>query len=373
MSGSLTGSPSVSFSLPKKARLSLRKKVLFSLLTLTGLLVGAEAAVRVRDVVRFGSSAPGGQIYVTHPVLGKVPKAGAVLEGRETSIRINSLGFRGAEVALDKPAGTFRIACLGGSTTFGLYCRDNDHTWPALLEQRLRAVYPDRDIEVINAGVPGYTMTNSLANFRERVQPLKPNLVIIYHGPNDLSYEQRRVFGGDHSDAEADGVWPVTQWLTEQSLLFRKVVKNIHVHWASTQGPVRHDRLPDEAVQRIGDRLKALVAACQAEGVDVVVCTIATQFRADQPDAMRRHAAGTALYYNKHLSLGGLIEAYDQINAAVRALGRAPGLVLADVAGGVPGDGAHFGDSVHFTDAGTAKVAGCLADAIVQSGLVSTP
>lgn len=346
--------------------------MLFSLVTLTALLVGAEAAVRIRDLVRFGSSAPGGQIYVTHPVLGKVPKAGAVLEGRETSIHINSLGFRGAEVTLDKPASTFRIACLGGSTTFGLYCRDNDHTWPALLEQRLRATYPGRDIEVINAGVPGYTLTDSLANFQERVQPLGLDLVIVYHGPNDLSYEQRRAFGGDRADAEADGVWPVTQWLTEQSLLFRKVVKNIHVHWASTQGPVRHDRLPVDSVRRIGDRLGKLVAACQAGGAQVVVCTVATQFRAGQPDATRRRAAGTAMYYNKHLSLGGLVDAYDRINAAVRAVGRGRGLVLADLAGAVPGDEAHFGDSVHFTDQGTAKVADCLAEAIVQSGAIST-
>src|SRR5436190_20413136 len=32
--------------------------------------------------------------------------------------RINSMGFRGREVSASKPPGTFRIVCLGGSTTF---------------------------------------------------------------------------------------------------------------------------------------------------------------------------------------------------------------------------------------------------------------
>ncbi|MFQ5490781.1 MAG: SGNH/GDSL hydrolase family protein [Phycisphaerae bacterium] len=373
MSLTVTPAHDVVLARPPARRRSAFKKLAFSLVTLALLLAGAEVAVRVRDLVRFGSSTPGAQIYVTHPVLGKVPKPGAVLEGKETSIRINSLGFRSGEITAAKPAGTYRIACLGGSTTFGLYCRDNDHTWPMMLEQKLGERYPDRTLEVINAGVPGYTLTNSLVNLTERVLPLNPDLVIIYHAPNDLSYEQRQVFGGDRRQGEADGVWPVTQWLTEKSLLFRKVVKNVHVRWGSTNSPVRHDRLPDEAVERIRGRLEKLIGQCRARGIDVVVCTVATQFSADVPAPQQRRAAGTALYYNKHLSLVGLIDAYDRINSAIRSVGRDHALALADVARAVPGDEDHFGDSVHFTNAGTGAVANCLRDTLVRSGYISSP
>ena len=73
-------------------------------------------------------------------------------------IEVNSLGFRGPEIAMPKTPGTFRIFAMGESSTFGWKgIRSHEEAWPALLEAKLRAAHPDRRIEVINAGVPGYT------------------------------------------------------------------------------------------------------------------------------------------------------------------------------------------------------------------------
>src|SRR5690606_5902302 len=42
----------------------------------------------------------------------------------------NSLGYRGPEVAIPKPSGVFRIAILGGSTTYTEFVRDDEKTFP---------------------------------------------------------------------------------------------------------------------------------------------------------------------------------------------------------------------------------------------------
>ena len=41
--------------------------------------------------------------------------------GDKPSHYVNPLGFRGKDFEKKKPAGTYRIVCIGGSTTFGLY------------------------------------------------------------------------------------------------------------------------------------------------------------------------------------------------------------------------------------------------------------
>jgi lysophospholipase L1-like esterase len=102
----------------------------------------------------------------------------------ENSITINHQGFRGREIPEDKGR-TYRIVALGESTTFGLGVTADDVPWPELLEQIIqdRLKLP-RPVEVINAGVPAYDLKNNLARFATDILPLKPDMIISYHGLN---------------------------------------------------------------------------------------------------------------------------------------------------------------------------------------------
>ena len=46
----------------------------------------------------------------------------------------------------------------------------HEEAWPAVLEAKLRAVHPERKIEVVNAGVPGYTSVEQRINFFKAVK-----------------------------------------------------------------------------------------------------------------------------------------------------------------------------------------------------------
>ena len=97
---------------------------------------------------------------------------------------INSLGFRGREVSVDK-GNAYRIVALGESTTFGVTLNAEDRPWPELLEQLIRErLKPRRPVEVINAGVPGYRLDMSLHRLSKDILPLKPDMIISYHGIN---------------------------------------------------------------------------------------------------------------------------------------------------------------------------------------------
>lgn len=98
--------------------------------------------------------------------------------------RHNSLGFRGEEFGIEKPDGVARIVCCGGSTTYGYGTDDFRLTVPSMLQYGLREA--GKDVEVINAGCPGWTTFETLLNFESRVLDLSPDFVVFYHGVNDV-------------------------------------------------------------------------------------------------------------------------------------------------------------------------------------------
>ena len=99
---------------------------------------------------------------------------------------VNNLGYRDlVDREIPKPDGIYRIAVLGGSTTFGLLM-DRSQPYPERLERILHNNYGYTNIEVVNAGVIGYDTWNSLVNLSFRVLELEPDMIIIYHAMNDM-------------------------------------------------------------------------------------------------------------------------------------------------------------------------------------------
>jgi lysophospholipase L1-like esterase len=95
--------------------------------------------------------------------------------------RFNPQGFRGALLDVPKPTGKFRIFTLGDSNTFG-WSVDEGANWSTQLHNLLAASRPN--IEVINAGVTGYTSFQGLRRFQELLQ-YQPDMVLVSFGAND--------------------------------------------------------------------------------------------------------------------------------------------------------------------------------------------
>lgn len=118
--------------------------------------------------------------YAPHPYAGYIPTPGY----RRGKNRHDERGFRGDPVAVPKPAGEFRIVCLGGSTTYTSLVEDADLSYPSLLEVELRS-RGFQSVRVVNAGAEGYTSYESLVTFQFRALDLDPDLILVYHGIND--------------------------------------------------------------------------------------------------------------------------------------------------------------------------------------------
>ncbi len=120
-------------------------------------------------------------LLAPHRYLGYIPAPNLVDEENKH----NSLGFRGEEIVLPKPAGEFRIACLGASTTYTVLVPDYRGSYPAVLQTDLH----DRGFahtSVINGGGPAWSSYETLLSYLLRVQDLDPDLIIIHHAFGDV-------------------------------------------------------------------------------------------------------------------------------------------------------------------------------------------
>lgn len=84
----------------------------------------------------------------------------------------------------EKPSNTFRVFCLGGSTTAG-FPFDAQVPFPQQLRYLLTNAYPDRQFEIINLGISAMNSFTVLDLLPEVLQQ-SPDLLIVYMGHNEF-------------------------------------------------------------------------------------------------------------------------------------------------------------------------------------------
>lgn len=106
---------------------------------------------------------------------------------RAVLMRVNAQGLRGPEVALERRAGSLRIACLGDSHTFG-YGVGEGESWPDVLRARVEATAPEGS-DVLNFGVHASDTEQQAAQLELRVMPYAPDVVLFGFYINDTALQ----------------------------------------------------------------------------------------------------------------------------------------------------------------------------------------
>jgi lysophospholipase L1-like esterase len=103
-------------------------------------------------------------------------------------IKTNPAHLLGLEFSANKPASTFRILLLGDSSPVGLGLKSRKQAFGEILQNLLQTYYAgQKNIELINAAVSGYTSEQIARFLRLRGWEYDPDLVILYCGNNDAS------------------------------------------------------------------------------------------------------------------------------------------------------------------------------------------
>ncbi|HET9372944.1 MAG TPA: SGNH/GDSL hydrolase family protein [Vicinamibacterales bacterium] len=149
--------------------------------------------------------ATGAFAYVRSPDLGLGVRSWTIHHAmrpgyEQPTTHTNSFGLRSPEVAVPKPAGTYRILLLGDSFTFGFQAPD-DEVFARRLEVKLRSVPEWSNTEVVNAGVLSYCPLLEFLQYRHQLHVLEADLVILNFDMSDvqdhLEYSRDLVRGAD--------------------------------------------------------------------------------------------------------------------------------------------------------------------------------
>lgn len=86
---------------------------------------------------------------------------------------------------LERPKGGFRVFVLGGSAAAGWPYHVGDTNISALLERKLRMLYPGRPIEVINAAAGTYA-SHRVKYIFDEILRYNPDAIFLYNGNNEF-------------------------------------------------------------------------------------------------------------------------------------------------------------------------------------------
>jgi len=126
------------------------------------------------------------------------------------TININSHGFRGTEVSIQKPENTFRIFGLGGSTMMGSGSPSDVTTITGFLQNEFDNLNLQYNIEVINAGISGAWSQTEINLIKTKLLKFNPDLFIIYDGWNDSTDDSGWTENNDNA-GEIISKW-VNRW-----------------------------------------------------------------------------------------------------------------------------------------------------------------
>lgn len=345
---------------------------LFFLALLEG---GARLWDRLRNGTPFFLPDPQTSLYRPHPYLPIALKPGSDYRDNDTSGHINSLGLRGPERAVLKPAGTYRVICVGGSTTFGAGILGDENTWPARLEARLAAAAPAKRIEVWNAGVPGYTTAENVIYLSLRLIDFHPDMIVIYEGYNDFKPNRYPGFASDYSHWRDRAVTPPRP-LLDRLRFYVKLRAFAARFSADASAEVsdprtgeklkRYDTVGEEGLAAFRRNLGTMIAISRRAGARVALATYAHP--CTEGNLLARPDLFSLLSgYLPNLTFKGVLDAFDRYNGAVRAVALDEGVYLADAALAIPPDPSLFVDHVHYSAKGADLFSEVVARAILPS------
>lgn len=254
---------------------------------------------------------------------------------------------------LDIPAddaGSFRVFCLGGSTTE--FRDEKKRDWPSLVERKLKERGDDLDVSVYNCGRQWYTTQHTLLNYVANLRQHRPDLVIVMHNVNDLLHNAdfSHLSAGAFREDYGHFLGPVFRVLTRKSLLihFPEMIPRLWYHRAPV--PIEATEFPGLAP--FERNLRSLIQLGRADATTVVLMTQPGLYREDLSET---EIAQLYLYQwdavgdGKRWSLETARRGFEQYNDRVRALAQEEGIPLIDLEQVIPKTTRYFVDDVHYT------------------------
>jgi lysophospholipase L1-like esterase len=282
----------------------------------------------------------------------------------------NSWGFRGDEPPRNWSE-HFTIVTIGGSTTQCFYL-DDRKTWPWLMQEYLKAGGFSK-VWVGNGGIDGQTTRAHLHFMEEIISVIKPNVVVLLVGINDLGLSLNSNWLKEGSPYDIRGM-DFKNWVYQRSSLIRflYIYKQILFDQAyvvqthhTSSGPKKmatnergfNVEIPRRHLDAYSRNLTAIIESGRSSGVRLIFLTQPLLY--DDSDAWKDFEGGMYWLDNRQrrISAADLRRLLNRFNEELMIVCQKNGVECIDVANTMPISDKFFYDACHFTEAGADELA----------------
>ena len=282
------------------------------------------------------------------------------------TFRINEYGYRGEPFSVPKPKGVVRIIILGGSAVFDQNVSEGED-WPHLVQNNLRAK-GFTNIEVVNAGIPGYTSFDSVGRLYGQIWMYEPDYLLLYNAWNDIKYFREvnlkeslldwkleyakivdprlhhqgfldQLFGHSelYSHVRARLINRLLN-LGSEGIISDEEFSNSYSHWAPKQYEIN---------------MELFVDTSRNIGAIPILMTQGTLVHENNSVEDKKHIN----YQYQHLTHETLVNAYRTCHNIVKKVAKEKLVHFIDIESAMKGESQLFSDHVHLTSEGGHKIA----------------
>lgn len=292
------------------------------------------------------------------------------------TIRILSNGFSRKEFHPHKEEGVIRIFVVGGSHVYDPNSQEIQGDWVNQIEAILR----DKgisNIEVINAGVPGWRTFDSIGRLLSELHYYEPDYIVLCHSYNDLKY-----FGWVSPNETPFYNIPALVKKTHAPVgPGKKAIENLQIYLRLKNllnkykskvmakdldyilgRDTIYSSISPWAIRQFEINIKSFVAISRAIGVKPILTT--------QP---RHIDESTLSYYVDHQKRGDkltstkldaptLLAAYTQCDSLIKAIAKESEVPVIDLSAHCSGNRSKFSDIIHYQNGGGKCASEMMAD-----------
>ena len=193
----------------------------------------------------------------------------------------------------EKPAGTIRIFCLGGSTTAG-FPYEMTAPFPKQLALLLKTDYPHQNFEVINMGLSAIN-SFTVVDWIPEILKQDPDLILLYMGHNEFygAYGTGSTISLGHDGRIVRLVLKFQKFRVVQ--MIRSIIRGFAEPPSPGTNPTLMEKVIDNkfietnSVLRIKARdnfsanLDVILTACQSAGVPVILSNLVSNIKDQMP------------------------------------------------------------------------------------------
>jgi len=257
--------------------------------------------------------------------------------------KINGDGLLGDQFS-DKSENAIKVLAIGGSTSFyGNYMNAVKKLYAKRLAKKQKVYFS-------SSGTPGYLSYQSLILFKRNLIQLNPNIIIIYHGINDLlPLRVRGVDVNDFNDCMARYTSLIGNSINYRDNLFDRsalytLMYNQILYIKRFFITKWYDEMDLKKLRSFENNIEDLIDTAKLHGMTVIVLTFANS----KVNENRKSPWGIESVAAKGIALN---------NAVLFKLAAKHKVTFVDAAGYLSGKKEYFIDFCHFSEKGVNKFA----------------